>query len=70
MTHQQMIDYWQGQIDKYKQGLSLLLTKEMRGKYEALLTQSHTIYLQLCTMDTVEPKTETATEYKPTIVAI
>lgn len=61
MTHQELIDYWQNQIDAHAIVVKLGKKYE-REKHRLLLKQAQLFYMQLSQIETEEPKIVTGTK--------
>lgn len=63
MTHQQMIDFWEKEIQKHERAQRILSTSLQISWHKELEIQARTIYAQLITMETKEPITTTGTKF-------
>ena len=64
MTHQQMIDYWQEQINLNERAAKILSTTLQIEVAKAKAESARIIYMQLCTMKFDAPAIEINTSYE------
>jgi len=64
MTHQQMIDYWEKEIQKHESAQKFLSSTLQIDRHRALEMQARIIHLQLCSMVFDKSIISTSTNYK------
>jgi hypothetical protein len=66
MTQQQMIDFWQNQIQGYKAEYSNEITVDLKRLHEldVLIKQAELIFMQLITMELTEAITSTSVDFE------
>lgn len=70
MTHQEMIDYWQKEIEKNESAAMFMSTFQQMYMYKDRAEYARMIYMQLCQMETNEPITITSLNNDETAVML